>query len=499
MSAFHRWPDFLGLGLPSVITAKGLTQYELRNVEPRTFQLFVPWLYNGVLVPMPRCSGSHVDLSDARLAEGEDGLDDMELWADEDLVDLYLFSRNFHLDDLSTKVLATLAWQNQALHRTTCLPAVEKAFKAQLLLKLLCLYLVDEASWYADLSNLDCDNTRFPRSYVLGALNAGRDGLGLYNRKDVQNSYAEMPCTYHIHHGKEEQVRCATEGFRDIVPPRNPISISPAMTEMGTLSVGPSHVRVILHKGLVGRVSAYFDGALNGDFAEGSSGRLDLVEEEVPFILTMVHWMYTREISLAFPSQKQILLELVAPEQTGQPAVSNTGAGSDVGLGACRADAHHLCERGGNVKVRLPCHFEQLADLIALFGLADRRGVRELRNDIMTLLLEQRKTDRPLISTNLVLIKAIQDCLPASSKLWLYIVDEAAHHWSAKFRDLDRLSEWPADFLAAVMQTMLRRQRQNHADCPWCSEGTVERYHEHLDEEEAIACRTCRPQQEEDD
>lgn len=56
--------------------------------------------------------------------------------------------------------------------------------------------------------------------------------------------------------------------------------------------VGPSSRNYRLHKRLLCHHSAFFDAAFNGEFQEGVSGQLSLLEEDADAFDLFVHWLY---------------------------------------------------------------------------------------------------------------------------------------------------------------------------------------------------------------
>lgn len=111
------------------------TEHSLPTEDARIFSMFLAWVYNGVLVPPSKHSpDSEKDGADetpsVRLISGKDRPVLHSSWYDEDLVDLHLFSRWYHIFELANETLCQLAIQNHQNGRTTTALAVRKAFDA---------------------------------------------------------------------------------------------------------------------------------------------------------------------------------------------------------------------------------------------------------------------------------------------------------------------------------------------------------------------------------
>lgn len=141
-------------------------------------------------------------------------------------------------------------------------------------------------------------------------------------------------------------------------------------------------------------------------------------------------------------------------------------------------------------------HWEQ-EKLIQLYIFADRRGVLELRNDVMTKIIKDGESlyskdseEWELTTTFFDHVSFSFDNLPKGSTLLCYLITEAAWFWEDFHfanRDLESL---PAEFTAGVLNQMPTVNAKksagvrNHA--PWRENLCL--FHEHSDTNQASRC-----------
>lgn len=277
------------------------------------------------------------------------------------------------------------------------------------------------------------------------------------------------------------------------------------------VAVGPEKLLFTVHKGLVCKYSTYFHGAFGTHywtgFVEAQQNRVDLSEETVRDFSTFIRWLYRREILLPDREDYEdirnyekevtqtfgILSSAQSAEADNVVATANpgkVGGASTVARQHLEAEDESLDDEDEDEDYLygrpILSHHQWL--LVDLFAFADRRGVVDLRNEIVTFLAKNREQDWPLISADYELVENIYSSLPPSSGMRTFVVDEAVWCWSAEENDTDALDCLPPEFNAAFIKTVLEQDKDvSILKTPWRYD--LCKYHNHKDELEIIACR----------
>ncbi|KAK5747446.1 hypothetical protein LTR17_000087 [Elasticomyces elasticus] len=387
---------------------------ELPDEDARIFWVFMVWLYTNNLVVPSKNLGAGIDgvkeRDSAAIAlrlhqkPGTEILPSTLLWSDDDLVELYIFCRRHHVDALANLALSTLSVQNVHFGRTCSTTAVEAAVSAGYNAKLLLGYMIDEANWRIGDTPINDDKWNdFNRHYTR------RIKYAREHEKLTYTLFRERPCRYHIHHGEDEQKTCTSLWMHKTSLSEGHPAIYEHLRETGTAFVGANRLRLVLHKGLLLANANFFQGAFSGHFLESSSNAVELVEEDPAIFLIFVHWLYTGQVNIFSPSIINTLAVL------GHVA---GGEASDEALSQKLVVALSVQHRG------------EMMQLMLLCGLADRRGVPRLRNEVVNKFIRGRESDWPLPDS--ALIKLAFDVLPASAHLCKYFAHEAAWFWKAQ-------------------------------------------------------------------
>ncbi|KAI5357339.1 hypothetical protein Slin14017_G123480 [Septoria linicola] len=126
------------------------------------------------------------------------------------------------------------------------------------------------------------------------------------------------------------------------------------------------------------------------------------------------------------------------------------------------------------------------SSLLDIYILAHRREIRTLRNVIMDIFIKQRQHRWPLLTTTHVLVRRAYQWLPPTSKLCLFMTEEAGKCWTRKSASnaLDGLETLPADFLGPAMRSLVAGSGFGRAPT-WAT--SICNFHEHRDEGEEEA------------
>ncbi|KAK4896378.1 hypothetical protein LTR27_005589 [Elasticomyces elasticus] len=340
---------------------------ELPDEDARIFWVFMVWLYTNNLVVPSKNLGAGIDgvkerdsaAFAVRLHQepGTEVLPGTLLWSDDDLVELYIFCRRHHVDALGNLALSTLSVQNVQFGRTCSTTAVEAAVSAGHNAKLLFKYMIDEANWRIGDRPVDDDKWS---DFNLHYTRLTKDALE--HDKLTHASFRERPCRYHIHHGEDEQRLCTSLWIHKTSLSEGHPAIYEHLRETGAAFVGAKRLRLVHHKGLLLANANFFQGAFSGHFAESRSNVVELVEEDPTIFLVFVHWLYTGRVDIFSPLIIDTLVVL------GHVA---GGEASDDALSQKLMAAFSVKCRG------------EMMQLMLLCGLADRRGVPRLRNEVV--------------------------------------------------------------------------------------------------------------------
>jgi hypothetical protein len=266
----------------------------------------------------------------------------------------------------------------------------------------------------------------------------------------------------------------------------------------GKLLVDVTAVPVVAHQGLISRSSEYFRSALSGEFREGKKGEVELDDESLAIFLLFIHWLYTGKLHAITPQERRWLsIMATLREPKTKNAGPTAGSGGEAAKEHDPEDVKSQIEESTTDLVLTPeadvAPGTKQDDLIALYILADRRGVRHLRNCILNRLIEEReKGSWQLLTSHRDRIATAYASLMPSSKLCRYLADEAAWYWDADLSNMDGLSDLPAEFLGKMMASVLQGSRNSGVNAmpPWRED--ICSYHEHVDGEDAAACKERR-------
>ncbi|KAK4945830.1 hypothetical protein LTR10_014921 [Elasticomyces elasticus] len=390
------------------------------------------------------------------------------IWVEEDIVDIYVFGRRSHIDSLSNLALSELALHGLQLEVTASRTAVTKAFASGHWTSLLCNYLVDEATLLQGGQTLALPETlQFPETYL------DRIAEAKHNNS-IPAPFLADPCRYHIHHGIGEQKSCSAH-----LKPGRAVSIGNTamyqhLRETGTAVIGMTRLPVVLHKGLLLTHADFFKGAFSGHFAEGKNDVVELEEEDPAVFLMFVHWLYTGELRTISTGMIQDLAWH-----------GHVGDGATHTLGGAVLARNAMEDRLGHIKDTLY--------YTVLYSLADRRGVRELRNNVVDKFIRCREEGWPLpaIST----IRLAYDTLPTSSKLCLFLGHEAAWFWNDKtYQNFRAVKKMSSEFLALVLQQMIEVSRNTIGDVGPAWRVNLCVCHEHQTDAEEVLCKKMSKQ-----
>lgn len=161
--------------------------------------------------------------------------------------------------------------------------------------------------------------------------------------------------------------------------------------EIVTVQAGLTKKEFYLHRGLVCHHSTYFQGALRGDWKESKEGIITLDNEDEMTFQKFVDWLYTHRLP-------------------------------------------HV-----DLKNRMTW-------LIRLWLLGDRKGVADLQNQAMDLLMQAECTDDPSPAT----MKECYDAITTGSVLRKALVNYFLAHMDISYMFSDdyetEYGEWPRDF-----------------------------------------------------
>ncbi|KAK3644358.1 hypothetical protein LTR56_005451 [Elasticomyces elasticus] len=436
----------------------------LPNESARTFWMFLVWLYTEKLIPPPVDLGKGISgvetrggkvISRLKVKDQKTSRYAEAIWVEEDIVDIYVFGRRSHIDSLSNLALSELALHGLQLEVTASRTAVTKAFASGHWTSLLCNYLVDEATSFQGGQTLALPETlHFPETYL------DRIAEAKHNNS-IPAPFLPDPCRYHIHHGIGEQQLCSAR-----LKPGRAVTIGNTVVY--------EHLR---ETGLLLADADFFKGAFSGQFAEGKNDVVELNEEHPAAFLMFVHWLYTGELSPIRPSGFK---DLASHGHVGDPTVQADV--DDVLLDIIRLGRlEHRCD---------------MLYYLVLYSLADRRGVRELRNKVVDKFIQCREEGWPLPSISM--IRLAYNMLPGSSKLCLFLAHEVAWFWDDKthqnFRAVKKMS---SEFLAIVLQQMIEVSRNTIGNVGPAWRVNLCDYHEHQTDVEEATCKKMYKQSQE--
>lgn len=172
------------------------SSHRLPEEDPRTFAMFVAWLYTGEIPPSPDDEEGWNIPPQLRLVPGQES--EYERWYDEDLVDLWVFAATNQIYDLSNAAVSSLAMQNDQYNRTTTRAALATAFVYTGPATGLQKYLIDEAVYRLDSSAVPKSTSHYPVGYVsriLEEVMSRKSGSG----KVAKPRWQKKPCLYHSH------------------------------------------------------------------------------------------------------------------------------------------------------------------------------------------------------------------------------------------------------------------------------------------------------------
>lgn len=448
----------------------------LGREDARIFWIFVVWLYTSELVRPPEELGEYESGVEerkhepvARLAEEDMNVKEQEAWVDEDLVDLYLFSRSHHIDTLANLGLSTLAEQSEKLRRTTSLPAVQRAYDTGHWASMLRGILVEEAERRLARTKTPAHRAQSPPDYLSDILKSQLDGSSPAKNYTTWHS---APCRYHIHHGTQEQQECAKVWQNGGPSGKRSTALYAMLDEPRTMLVGVNEVPIMVHKGLVEHHSPFFRGAFSGRFAE-AQGTIKLPPEDGTVLLMTMHWLYTGTIRLPDAEERRWMRALMPADGDDTSEI----AAVKLEESAAETDAlGGLIESGMHGSARST----QQDDLLMLYVTAHRRQLQQLQDAVMTRLVELRRAEWAPMTSSLPRIRMACDCGMIGTKLGAYLIDEAAWCWKTDLQAVNALSDLPSDFLGPVVEAMLKKKQGESP--PWLAQEPCLRYHERIDE-----------------
>ncbi|KAK3723893.1 hypothetical protein LTR37_001377 [Vermiconidia calcicola] len=208
--------------------------------------------------------------------------------------------------------------------------------------------------------------------------------------------------------------------------------------------------------------------ALKGGFAEAEALTVTLEDDSVQDFRTFLEWMYTKHITTRVSG----LVELSGDEE--------------------ESDADHETDAQSVVSsdTTPDNNRTEISRLVDLYIFADRRGVSELRNDVVTrLIAETDLGECEWPSNNVELVTHAYHHLPASSTLLRYLVAEAAWWWEEEELAKPELETFPSTFLAQVLRMWPKSDEKRKQDGyrPW--RGVLYRFHEHRNKQSGKDCK----------
>ncbi|KAK5743010.1 hypothetical protein LTR17_003023 [Elasticomyces elasticus] len=129
--------------------------------------------------------------------------------------------------------------------------------------------------------------------------------------------------------------------------------------------------------------------------------------------------------------------------------------------------------------------------ILDLYIFADRRGVQKLQNDIMNQLAAWREAGFPLMSASVSRVHRVYDLLPPNSPLRMYLIEEAGFCWDQDVQSAVNLPDYPSDFVALAIQTMLECGRLRGQTRPSYWRDNLCWLHEHRGESKEIEEEEC--------
>ncbi|KAK3630329.1 hypothetical protein LTR56_017505 [Elasticomyces elasticus] len=494
------------------------------------FQKFLTWLYADELVLTVHSSAAQYDaflrpkdLQTSRIVRGHTGVQGYAtsnpMYSLDDLhcVQLYDFGITYDIPGFSNSALAALAARNENLYCTTALSAVQLAFELRPRAPQLRRYLVAEATRRLESKNVRASLVDFPKAFVHKILRRTLRGNKPKNLKwrTSREGWARTMQDFYIPESNPPDAQ-RLEAFQrfDDPDPERVLSYS-GVEPIVHLLVGPRLVRFSVHEQLISRYSVYFRKALLGAFAEGQSKVVTLDQESVSDVSLFLDWLYTSRAA----SQDVMHLEESSEDEDGQHEIpqsvdavpvaatvldtegNNSDDDSDI---EDEGEADDAVSHTSATPSVLP---DEIADecyddvrpyaglafdsILDPYIFADRRGVQKLQNDIMNRLAAWREAGFPLMSASVSRVQRVYDLLPPNSPMRAYLVEEAGLCWDQDVISADRLSEYPSDFVAGAMQTMLECGRLRDQIRPPSWRYNLCWLHEHRGESKEIEEEEC--------
>jgi hypothetical protein len=142
--------------------------------------------------------------------------------------------------------------------------------------------------------------------------------------------------------------------------------------------VGPEEYRFDVHKALLCESSNFFQAALNGNFKE-REGKVRLPDQETRTFKFFVHWLYTGKLrGYHYPKTIKPTLEELKDEVFEELANMDLNTVQSLSLDNAKGRAFNLANYRD----------APFSDLIALYALADTLQVHDVKDQIVTLLVE---------------------------------------------------------------------------------------------------------------
>ncbi|KAK4500583.1 hypothetical protein PRZ48_008772 [Zasmidium cellare] len=496
--------------------------HRLPEDDPRTFAMFVAWLYTGEIPPSPDDEdGWHIP-PQLRLVPGQNS--EYERWYDEDLVDLWVFAANNQIYDLSNAAVSSLASQNDQYNRTTTRAALVTAFEYSGPATGMQKYLINEAVYRLDTSTVPKNTSHYPVEYVsriLEAIMSRKSGNG----KVAKPRWQTKPCLYH-HHLDSASVKRKCKNFW--TGPRSPKydeEIYDLLEDTVTLVVGASKIPFVVHKGLLCKYSPFFHDLFHGK--EAAAGRVELDTDNVRDFILFLSWLYSEKVQTPSPKDNLLIDRYLSAQDRSLTLWTAPPSSDDSGFEDMNdADAEHEIEDedtamnppessattviaedpvNGKQVIAVPSipddqdaaidditRMHQIQqDLISLFIFAEHRNVPHLRNDIMNRIIELRSKRWPLLTIDPAVIHRCYTSLEENSDLCTYLEEEAAFCWNSNDHEwlLEEAINLPPAFLGNVLREIFRERLDTDEEKrpSWCTDVCY--FHSHGDDEEEKACR----------
>ncbi|KAF2159950.1 hypothetical protein M409DRAFT_29559 [Zasmidium cellare ATCC 36951] len=498
--------------------------HRLPEEDPRTFAMFVAWLYTGEIPPSPDDEDGWNIPPQLRLVSGQ--ASEYERWYDEDLVDLWVFAATNQIYDLSNAAVSSLAMQNGQYTRTTTRAALATAFEYTGRATGLQKYLIDEALYRLDTSAVPKSTSHYPVEYVsriLEEVMSRKTGGG----KVAKPRWQKKPCLYHNHADSASVKRKCRNFWLGSPSPRYDEEIYDLLEDTVTLIVGASKIPFVVHRGLLCKYSPFFHGLFHGNFKEANRGRVELDTDNVRDFILFLSWLYSEKVQTPSPKVNLLIERYLSAQDrsltlwTAPPSSDDSGF-EDMG----DADAEHEVEDedtamdapnssattviaevvvNGKQVIALPeipddhdaaiddaTRMHQIQqDLISLFIFAEHRNVPHLRNDIMNRIVELRSKRWPLLTIDPAVIHRCYSSLEENSDLCTYLEEEAAFCWNSNDHAwlLDGAVNLPPAFLGNVLGEIFRERLDTDEERrpSWCADVCY--FHFHVDDEEEMKCR----------